>query len=301
MKTLAAVFLAALFQAVAGSPLLAATILYDGFSASDYSPGQQIVDGVGGGTPPSAFAEGWDDRKNSAENADSIEAVGLTFTHPITQAQLAVSGHALLSRTQTLDSSENLRDLVDLALPENSELWFSLLLKKTGTSGQIDDAGFFQIFPLAGDGMAIGEFAFSDKISIVLAGDEARIAQTGKDVATGSVYFLVARIIARPAAADSIDLFIDPSPGVTPPLTADATLAGFDLSGVDAFQLSAFNQLAGAAYVFDEIRFGTTFADVALVIPEPSVGLLLTFGGIVFLALCRCSSDRSKLADDGFG
>ena len=293
---LSAVVLSFCFEVLSSSVSRAAPILYDGFAATDYSPGQQLVDGVGGGAPLEAFAEPWDDRKNSADNADLIVEAGLNFTHPATGAELATRDHALQSVTQTLDSSENLRDLTDLALSDGSELWFSLLLRKTGTSGQIDDAGFFQLQPLSGDGIAIGDFAFSDKLSILRLGEEATIAETNIEVATGTTYFLVARIAARAGASDSADFFVNPSPGIIPALAADATLTNFDIGGIDAFQLSAFNQLAGASYVFDEIRFGTTFADVALIVPEPSGAALLTFAGVAYLARRRCSRNWATTA-----
>lgn len=84
--------------------------------------------------------------------------------------------------------------------------------------------------------------------------------------------FLVARLTLGPAADDdTVDLFINPTPGGPAPTTPDLTV-GFNENPVDGVRQIDELRIGSQAGAFavDEIRIGATFADVA-----PGGGLLL--------------------------
>lgn len=99
---------------------------------------------------------------------------------------------------------------------------------------------------------------------------------------------LVYRLSFTPAG-DTIDLFVNPTPGGALPATPDATFAIPETSFADTFtsiRLQSGEGGVGSAtpFSFDELRGGGSFADVAPV-PEPAaLGLL---GAAALLALRR--------------
>ena len=89
--------------------------------------------------------------------------------------------------------------------------------------------------------------------------------------------FLVAKLTIGPNANDdTVDLYINPPLGMTPPAIADLSLAFNEdpnnNRAIDEIRLGSQN----AHFSADEIRIGATFADVT--VPEPSLGFLMLLG-----------------------
>jgi hypothetical protein len=106
------------------------------------------------------------------------------------------------------------------------------------------------------------------------------------------VYGQTVRLVAHIqflSGPDRIDLYVNPT-SITPPAVPDATKTDVDLM---LFPLSQVMLVANIGDIlYDDIRFGTTYADVAPV-PEPS-GLELGIIAFIALGLCRCRLSRLK-------
>ncbi len=105
-------------------------------------------------------------------------------------------------------------------------------------------------------------------------GAAGAMAATGSDATQDT--FLVAKLTIGPGANDDfVDLYVNPPLGLSPPGVADISGYAFNEDpannrAIDELRLGGQN---GLPFMADEIRIGTTFADVA--IPEPFSGVLL--------------------------
>lgn len=96
-------------------------------------------------------------------------------------------------------------------------------------------------------------------------------ALSGTQAASNQTVFLVTRVVFLPSGtSDQYNLYVNPTPGGPEPATPSATLTGFlgNQNGV-AFN-SGDNGSGGTQVSFDEVRVGTTFADVT----PPSMRIL---------------------------
>lgn len=123
-----------------------------------------------------------------------------------------------------------------------------------------------------------------------ILGNTIGVAQdTGVAATLDTTFLMVLRIDFNASGANErLRLYVNPTLG-TEPLTAQVdgtTTSSFQLNRLDI----AGGQTGGGNTVskgwFDEIRFGTTFADVTPV-PEPATWALLSLGGIAGLFLRR--------------
>jgi hypothetical protein len=110
------------------------------------------------------------------------------------------------------------------------------------------------------------------------------------NLSLNTVFMVIQVQLDGTTAADTANMWINPS--LTSPLgTADATWTATDLDAINAirFQIATANASGTNQCVeFDELRVGTSFADVAP-IPEPVTIALASLGGLMFLALRRRS------------
>jgi hypothetical protein len=116
-------------------------------------------------------------------------------------------------------------------------------------------------------------------------GGSGRVESDVAPVAGSPVLLVVeANFNINPSLPDTFTLFVDPTPGAPQP---ESTLVKQDLN------LTTINEIAirsGGAFDIDEIRIGTTFADVVPV-PEPSCMVLFGIGLAALIATYRHSCD----------
>ena len=107
-------------------------------------------------------------------------------------------------------------------------------------------------------------------------------------IAANTTYFLVLEDTANYGSTDTMNLYVDPTVGLASPSVSAAVTDSLITVG----KVSSIGLSTQRAYSFDEVRIGTTFADVApsnSAIPEPaSLGLLLLgSAGILLLGRRR--------------
>ena len=100
--------------------------------------------------------------------------------------------------------------------------------------------------------------------------------------AAGSTYLLVMEDIVNSSGPDTLNLWVNPTAGAaSPPVTPDATV-GLTVGSITGIQL-----VTSGNYSFDEVRIGTTYADVTPAVPEPATLGLVAIGAIGLLLLKR--------------
>lgn len=113
-------------------------------------------------------------------------------------------------------------------------------------------------FELVYGGVSIGKGGSSNFYGLENSGGGARVDST-VPVVPGQTVFLVVRITFGPVNGnDTVDLFINPTPGQPLPAVPNATKSDRN-TGVPG----DFNFGSSIRCMFDEIRFGRTFDDVA--------------------------------------
>jgi hypothetical protein len=116
----------------------------------------------------------------------------------------------------------------------------------------------------------------------------------------GRTHCMVLRFdLSNTPGADVVRVYMDPM-GTTEPATPSAMLSGADYTsgGLDLLldrmggisQFSFFANNVDHAAGMDELRVGTTFADVACMVPEPATLALIGFGGFGWI----CSRLRQR-------
>lgn len=140
----------------------------------------------------------------------------------------------------------------------NAQLWF-------GTR----DAGSGLLY-ISSRGTSTGNQAFS----------------TGQTLSFGTSYFMVAKI---DSVSKTLDFWLNPTPGAGNPGTALLSLAGTQLptASIAIQSIALLGGNTGGA-TFDEVRVGTTWADVSpTVIPEPSSAAALAGAALLGFAAMR--------------
>ena len=164
-------------------------------------------------------------------------------------------------------------------------IWYSFLL--TPTSGFNDLMLGSNNANTPTTGFAVGTTGASSGNSFYInagAGDNTTIAQGGSAV-NGNTYFMVVEDIGAttPGGTDTLNLFVDPTPGATAPTTSSPS---FVLTN-NQLKTGSLNFLmlgVGNAASWDEFRAGTSYADVAPAAPEPATLGLFAVGALGFIA-----------------
>lgn len=241
----------------------ASLLLYEPFN---YTAGGSLT-GENGGT---GFTSAWSPLSGS-EGTTTVQANSLTYS------TLPTSGNKVYINPTSTTSGES-RDFSNL---NSGTVYLSFL-------ANIDEGQRFFALRLTDAG---GQKAFIGRAS---GGSNWRVESNTGTTVTGATsiaasldttYFLVLRIDFSVSNA-RLRLYVDPTLG-TEPLTADA-----DITSSAAFQINGLNIATGftsgavttAKGWYDEIRMGTTYADIAPV-PEPTSGALfgLSLLGIIVL------------------
>jgi hypothetical protein len=173
------------------------------------------------------------------------------------------------SRATLLGYSAERRDLIG-----NGDFWLSFLMRQnainpgapSGMYMTADGGGLYFIGQPAGfisDPPGANTFA--------IGGGGGDFTRSDVPFESNRDYFLVAHF-QRGTGNDLATLYMNPTPGVTPP-TGGTTFTGVDFVGsLPSFEFLAFGPAAQPNFIasFDEFRVGTTYADVAPVVPEPA-------------------------------
>jgi hypothetical protein len=233
----------------------------------NYSPVGSAVAGQGSSNTV-GFANNW-------YGDSSFTLASGSIASPI--ALPASSGNSVTAAP--FGANRNLsRDLSQSLGADNTTAFFSFIMQPEGTAGNGAFGGWFG-FSLFGGArnIGVGKDSFHGTFSL---GDNLGDppVETNVPVVSGQAHFFVLAADFLPGN-DVYQLYIDPQTGQPQPGTAAATL-NFDLQSVTTIGLAG-----PGAFGFDELRIGTTWADVTPV-PEPN-SLALATGGLflMFVAL----------------
>ena len=224
--------------------------------------------GIAGQNGGSGFASSW-------RGGGTVDAVGQTYPG------LPTNGGGFVSNG---GNGANFRDLGSTYGADGTTIFVSLLISaQPGFTTTNPDYAGFSLFDggdlKANERFYLGQTFRQGVYGFVREGDSDNFSSG--PVSTAST-FLVAEINFLPGA-DKVSLYINPTTGLAAPngtpTTASVTSFNFDRLRIQ----TGFNT---AAFKFDEIRIGTTYADVSPV-PEPTSMLLLGISGTALLARRR--------------
>lgn len=235
-------------------PCRAVLIAYEGF---DYPAG--TITGANGGT-------GWTGSWAELE----ITTPGATYS------DLTVSGNKF-NKTSTTAAFDKFRTLATTLGTTDETVWFSFIgdLDSTGNGGFVLRQDFSPIVT-AGSG---------DWWSSTNWGVYSNGSYGTSTTPSSTQSFLVMRIDFSASGNEKLYLWTNPTLGSTPDISSAAvTLA--DAGNFTINRVSIFTNTTKVA-VFDEIRVGTTYADVAPAnIPEPSA-MMLGLGAVGVFGVWR--------------
>lgn len=164
---------------------------------------------------------------------------------------------------------------------QSGALYFSFLYREDARAGTATN---FLQFALNNDAAingsgaivaseAVGEFGVR---LTNLTGTQTTGNSATPTIDVGTTYFVVAKLYKSASNYDRMSLFVNPT-SLTEPGTPSATsITDIGISSVSFFSVRTANLAAGDQTLFDELRVGTSFADV--VIPEPTTWALLATG-----------------------
>lgn len=245
MKTLLSLG-ALLSLLVTTSTSRAALIAYDGFN---YTSGQP-VNGSGG--------TGW---SGAWSGNNTVSTPGYTYsTLPVAGNRVTTSGGD--SGSFRSFSTQN----------GSGTYYVSFIVQRV--SGNSAGYGGISLFEGGGERLFIGQTFNQDNFGLERSGGGSPANST---TAASTFSFLVARIDFN-GASSSARLYVNPTLG-TEPGTAQATTANFAAFSFDNVRIQSGG---GPTFGFDELRIGTTYADVAPV-PEPATTALLIFAAITIV------------------
>ncbi len=276
-------------------------IAYEGF---EYDTGVALG-GLNGGF---GFSDAWYPASATAPGISSIQAGGLGFS------SLTTSGGALyVAGDATAGTASFFRTLATPRGDDGTTTWLSFIGQRTGTKSAnygVDSAASY-VRPLnlslynstlssGQERLALGEgtrtsggtLPDTDVWGLVERGGVNNALTTWTTVPVDVQSFVLVRIDHGAANADTGYMWLNPDLSVEPAVaSALVSMTGIDLA-FDRIRPFAGNpspasQNIPAEGYFDEIRVGTTFADVAPLIPEPSTVALFALGGLSFLLLRR--------------
>ncbi len=246
----------------------------------DYADGTSIF-GLAGGTGfGSTASRTWSfTNPNPEGERDEISVPGLSYSG------LASSGGALLSTAPgAATSSQNLRRFTTTPAADGSVFWASFLMRLDTTSA--NQYGYLFLAPNSTSANIVQIGLLPGQTRLGLGAPAKPTVLSDTELATQTTYFLAVKIEfvhpSDPLAVDPsvaaynerVTLFVNPTPGSQAPLDSTGfTSTDYNIVTGEFSQLQFLAVLTGASgaeWLFDEIRIGTTFADVAPV-PEPTV------------------------------
>lgn len=257
----------------------AVLVAYDGFES--YAAASQLEDNAGvgqnGGT-------GWTSAWNvlDAQRANVVVAAGgLSYSG----GSVAVNGGNRKLDIHIPIGSTNNAVFMDRVFPTQTGVTFMSFLFSTSSADGTGDGDFIQ-FGLDNSSFANPRVSVAHRDNSTISDFDfhARAGTSATDFANqgtnlNETYFLVARISDTGAAGyNLVDLWINPTSLAlgTPDASSNVEVAGFTSLSRFIGRI-AFTE-AGDTYFIDELRIGTTAADVVPVIPEPATAALGLMG-----------------------
>jgi hypothetical protein len=240
--------------------VLADVIVYEGFDYKDGDP----LKGQNGGV-------GW---KNAWGAGSTSTIMKPSLVDP--SGKLATVGNSAL--TPSAGSTLDPRTLPAALGGDNSTKYVSFLLTPRAPSDVNTSAGL--LLPSTKGGLLIGESSGS-LYGLTDIGTNTTMASNTIPRRDTTVFLVVKAQFGNGTNNDTFSLYVNPTPGDAEPAKADASLA-FVLGQAPSIVLDAtYAPQAGVTqWQFDEIRIGTTFADVTPKAPAPEPGsLVLAFVG----------------------
>ncbi len=269
------VWLLVALPTIGAAPARATLIVSEPF---DYPPSSTLV-GRGGGT---GFNGNWvPGGFNAGVNDYSVGNGSLAYQ------DLATSGNDVTTGFHNVINGVT-RNLASIVGGPGTTAYLSFVIRPEGTVGQGAFNGFFGLDVTGANNNELfigkpGSFAINNYVLEQRGGPPAgsQIASPLQAI-SGQSALLVVRADFGTGGTDRFTLYADPTPGGPEPLAgvvkSDLRLGGF--RAVTLYSTGAFS--------LDEIRIGTTFADVTpTAVPEPSSLALVGVGGLLLLAR-RC-------------
>ncbi len=255
----------------------AAIFAYEGF---DYTNGLAVnTNTLSGGT---GWTNDWTANSGTTGTAWVTNSTGLTYSDGT--SNLVVSSGSMFDNSSSGDGNRWRRNF---AIPGGawgtSETWFSFLTDRTDSSTTTTQPWTFR---LQQDNNTLAQIrnisAATDGWEIANSGGAQQASTTAfSEVAA---VFIVGRV-THVSGSDLLELWFNPN--LTTPGTATISATFQDFSALNGFSFETGSTTTGR---FDEIRFGTSFADVAP-IPEPTTCALLA-GSLTALMVFRRRHQR---------
>ncbi|WP_157837046.1 cell wall anchor protein [Geminisphaera colitermitum] len=285
------VFLATcLLVASAVLPVRASLLLYEGF---DYEA--PIVGKEGG----SGFNAAW--AQHASPATINLKA-GLDYTDTNTDALVATGGSVGITSVASGGISRTF-DAITAAADTTTTYWLSFV-GNTAWSATGSGNNFFASLMLRSgttDILSVGAFGSSPNWR-VRANNSNYSSATG--VPTSSTQaFVVVRIDVNTATAgnDAVYLWINPALGTEPSIgAATGSITGTNLwnsFSLDSLRISVNeNAPAGAtkSISLDELRLGTSYADVAVTVVPEVASTAVFLGGMLFVVVILLQGRRSR-------
>lgn len=229
----------------------------------------------------SGFTGTW---SGTSSTQPTVSLTGLADSDP---NYLAPSGGSLVSGAQQRVIRGFDTNLTN-TFAGNSTVYMSILANFSGGLG----AWNYAAFEVGSNGGADASKALAIGIDSTVASNFMYQVNNGSKVSLGVTsnaathLFLMRFDMSTTAVSDSLRMWVDPDlsggPGSDP--SGGVSVTGLNLVTINNFRIGS----GAGGNSFDEIRFGTTLADVG-VVPEPSSALL---GGLGAMALLRRRRQR---------
>ena len=274
----------------------AALLAYEGF---DYGAGTSALAGSGSASDP-----GWAGSWNAVTNTADVSPGSLVYSDVVYSGNRASVPASRNCRTNRFvdTSTGGTFDLAGLVEgnrigADGQTLYVSFLQRISmvpgSQSGQPDYLRYYTVEFATGNGnndraLLIGHddvAPFPHYVARTPSNESGSAISAPLETQDTEVNFFVLKFTFGAGDDDRVDIYRNPSL-LLEPATPTATLGGLGLGYDFSFDRIAITRFVGNNPVHDadEIRFGTTFADVAPV-PEPSTAILLVSAGVcVFLS-----------------
>lgn len=266
----------------------AATLVYESF---DYTVGSEL-NGQSGGTGFGSYA--WLDSSSVIQpgNRDTVSLGSLDYGSLETDGNSALAVSANDATTSSVT-----RRFTNIPGTAGTSTWVSFLfaLKHTAAPLTTGDYSALAVSAVTSPG-PLGSAYFGiyndpdgepgDKVFGIGSSQIIQAGLSTVPLVADQTYFLVARIDWNAGSIpEDISLYVNPILGGSEPTVASASAsikiaAGSTADGTNRLlSLGLYAGEVGPEWAYDEIRIGSTFADV-VPIPEPTAGAILLASGV---------------------